>query len=94
MKVIPKMLVSALVQPVAFGLMLFLPAGTFNYWQAWVFLAGPEVTYPKSQRAGFYGRAGLSRWIVKPPPSVLPGPPRDRSRRGAVVGTRRWTGGV
>jgi protein-S-isoprenylcysteine O-methyltransferase Ste14 len=24
---------------VAFGLMLFLPAGTFHYWQAWVFLA-------------------------------------------------------
>jgi protein-S-isoprenylcysteine O-methyltransferase Ste14 len=23
----------------AFGLMLFLPAGTFHYWQAWVFLA-------------------------------------------------------
>ena len=23
----------------AFGLMLFLPAGTFQYWQAWVFLA-------------------------------------------------------
>lgn len=24
---------------VAFGLMLFLPAGTFHYWQGWVFLA-------------------------------------------------------
>jgi protein-S-isoprenylcysteine O-methyltransferase Ste14 len=24
---------------VAFGLMLFLPAGTFHYWRAWVFLA-------------------------------------------------------
>ena len=24
---------------VFFGLALFLPAGTFNYWQAWVFIA-------------------------------------------------------
>ena len=38
MKTIPKMLVFGLVELVAFGLMLFLPAGTFNYWQAWVFL--------------------------------------------------------
>ncbi|MBO0865255.1 MAG: isoprenylcysteine carboxylmethyltransferase family protein [Mycobacterium sp.] len=38
MKTIPKMLVLGLVELVAFGLMLFLPAGTFNYWQAWVFL--------------------------------------------------------
>ena len=22
-----------------FGVLLFLPAGTFNYWQAWVFIA-------------------------------------------------------
>jgi protein-S-isoprenylcysteine O-methyltransferase Ste14 len=32
------MLVFGLVELVAFGLMLFLPAGTFDYWQAWVFL--------------------------------------------------------
>ena len=38
MKTIPKMLVFALVEAVVFGLMLFLSAGTFNYWQAWVFL--------------------------------------------------------
>jgi protein-S-isoprenylcysteine O-methyltransferase Ste14 len=31
--------VSAAVGLVAFGLLLFLPAGTFHYWQAWVFLA-------------------------------------------------------
>jgi len=37
-KTIPKLLVFALVELVVFGLMLFLPAGTFNYWQAWVFL--------------------------------------------------------
>jgi protein-S-isoprenylcysteine O-methyltransferase Ste14 len=39
MKTIGKGLVSAALGLVAFGLMLFLPAGTFHYWQAWVFLA-------------------------------------------------------
>src|ERR1700674_1276989 len=44
------MLVFGLVEFVVFGSMLFLPAGTFNYWQAWVFLVvvaiaawGPRV---------------------------------------------------
>jgi len=32
------MLRSGLVGLVVFGAMLFLPAGTFDYWQAWVFL--------------------------------------------------------
>jgi protein-S-isoprenylcysteine O-methyltransferase Ste14 len=32
------LLVLALIDPVVFGLMLFLAAGTFNYWRAWVFL--------------------------------------------------------
>jgi protein-S-isoprenylcysteine O-methyltransferase Ste14 len=36
---ISKMLVFGLVELVVFGAMLFVPAGTFNYWQAWVFLA-------------------------------------------------------
>jgi protein-S-isoprenylcysteine O-methyltransferase Ste14 len=35
---VPRLLVLGLIQPVVFGLMLFLAAGTFNYWQAWVFL--------------------------------------------------------
>ncbi len=39
MKTLVKGLVSAALGLVAFGLMLFLPAGTFQYWQAWVFLA-------------------------------------------------------
>jgi protein-S-isoprenylcysteine O-methyltransferase Ste14 len=39
MKTLGKGLVSAALGLVAFGLMLFLPAGTFHYWQAWVFLA-------------------------------------------------------
>jgi protein-S-isoprenylcysteine O-methyltransferase Ste14 len=37
-KTIPKLLVFGLAEFAAFGLMLFVPAGTFNYWQAWVFL--------------------------------------------------------
>jgi len=37
-KTIPKLLVFGLVELVVFGSMLFYPAGTFNYWQAWVFL--------------------------------------------------------
>ena len=35
---VPKLLVLGLIKPAVFGLMLFLAAGTFNYWQAWVFL--------------------------------------------------------
>jgi protein-S-isoprenylcysteine O-methyltransferase Ste14 len=38
MKTIPKMLVFGLLELVIFGAILFLSAGTFNYWQAWVFL--------------------------------------------------------
>ena len=38
MKTIPKLLVFGLAELVVFGFMLFFPAGTFNYWQAWVFL--------------------------------------------------------
>jgi protein-S-isoprenylcysteine O-methyltransferase Ste14 len=37
-KAIPKMLAFGLVEPVVFGLILFLAAGTFRYWQAWIFL--------------------------------------------------------
>jgi protein-S-isoprenylcysteine O-methyltransferase Ste14 len=37
-KTIPKMLVFGLVELVVFGSMLFFPAGTLDYWQAWVFL--------------------------------------------------------
>ena len=38
MKTVPKVVAFSIVGTVVFGLMLFLPAGTFNYWQAWVFL--------------------------------------------------------
>ncbi|HUB58278.1 MAG TPA: isoprenylcysteine carboxylmethyltransferase family protein [Mycobacterium sp.] len=39
MNAVGKGLVSATLGLAAFGLLLFLPAGTFHYWQAWVFLA-------------------------------------------------------
>jgi protein-S-isoprenylcysteine O-methyltransferase Ste14 len=39
MNTVAKGLVSAVLGLVAFGLMLFLPAGTLHYWQAWLFLA-------------------------------------------------------
>ena len=39
MKTLVKGVVSAALGLVAFGLMLFLPAGTYHYWQAWAFLA-------------------------------------------------------
>lgn len=34
----PKMLLQGLIEPIVFGSILFLAAGTFDYWQAWVFL--------------------------------------------------------
>jgi protein-S-isoprenylcysteine O-methyltransferase Ste14 len=37
-KTIPKLWVFGFVEFLVFGLMLFVPAGTFKYWQAWVFL--------------------------------------------------------
>ncbi|MGH3562416.1 MAG: methyltransferase family protein [Mycobacterium sp.] len=39
MKTLGKGLVSAALGLAVFGLLLFLPAGTLHYWQAWVFLA-------------------------------------------------------
>jgi protein-S-isoprenylcysteine O-methyltransferase Ste14 len=39
MKTVGKYTLSATLGLLAFGLMLFLPAGTFRYWQAWIFLA-------------------------------------------------------
>lgn len=39
MNAIAKVLLSGAVQLVAVGVLLFIPAGTFDYWQAWTFLA-------------------------------------------------------
>src|SRR5437868_4173056 len=38
MKSVLRMTIFGLVGVVAFGSLLFLPAGTFDYWQAWVFV--------------------------------------------------------
>jgi protein-S-isoprenylcysteine O-methyltransferase Ste14 len=43
-KTVPKLLVFTLVELVVFGSMLFIPAGTLNYWQAWVFLVVVAVS--------------------------------------------------
>jgi protein-S-isoprenylcysteine O-methyltransferase Ste14 len=39
MKTVVRLMASSILGLVAFGVILFLPAGTFNYWQAWVFIA-------------------------------------------------------
>jgi protein-S-isoprenylcysteine O-methyltransferase Ste14 len=39
MKIVLQAVASSLIGLALFGLWLFLPAGTFNYWQAWVFIA-------------------------------------------------------
>lgn len=39
MKALARVLLTGLVQVLAIGVMLFAPAGTFHYWQAWVVLA-------------------------------------------------------
>src|SRR5215211_1042736 len=39
MKIVLQAAVSALVGLVAFGLLVFWPAGTFDYWQGWAFIA-------------------------------------------------------
>ena len=39
MKALGKGLLSATLGLIAFGVLLFVPAGTLHYWQAWVFLA-------------------------------------------------------
>ncbi|MGE2722241.1 methyltransferase family protein [Mycolicibacterium celeriflavum] len=39
MKALLRTMLVGLIEPVLFGATLFLVAGTFDYWQAWVFLA-------------------------------------------------------
>jgi len=39
MKIAFQLLASTVLSVVFFGLLLFWPAGTFDYWQAWVFIA-------------------------------------------------------
>lgn len=73
MKFIPKLLMLSFVQLVAFGLLLFLAAGTFDYWQAWIFLAA----------------LGLSTWIsgaylLRKHPATL----QRRMRGGPIAESR------
>ena len=58
MKIIPKLLVFGLVEFALFGLMLFVPAGTINYWQAWIFLA--VVAVSATLLVAVFGIAGHS----------------------------------
>lgn len=44
MRVLAQTVISGVVGVVFFGALLFGPAGTFNYWQAWVFIAVFVVT--------------------------------------------------
>jgi protein-S-isoprenylcysteine O-methyltransferase Ste14 len=72
MKTTDKGLLYAALGLVVFGAMLFLPAGTFHYWQAWVFLAV----------------FALSTWIpsvylMRTNPAAL-----DRRMRGPLAETR------
>src|SRR6202044_2385641 len=68
------MLVFGLVELVVFGSMLFWPAGTFNYWQAWVFLVVVAIS---AWAPSFY--------VLRTKPDVI----RDRMRGGPTAETRR-----
>src|SRR5262249_18815964 len=59
---------------VAMGLLLFVPAGTINYWQAWVFLAGY-----------FTGSLFVLLYLVKEDPGLL----QRRMRGGPAAETQR-----
>jgi protein-S-isoprenylcysteine O-methyltransferase Ste14 len=43
MKTVARLTASSILGLIAFGVILFLPAGTLNYWQAWVFIAAFTV---------------------------------------------------
>jgi protein-S-isoprenylcysteine O-methyltransferase Ste14 len=71
-KTISKTLVSGVVQLVVLGLLLFLPAGTFNYWQAWVLVVLAISTWI----SGVY--------LLRADPATLQG----RTRGGPTAETR------
>lgn len=63
MKTASQLLASALGSVAFFGVLLFLPAGTFDYWQAWLFIAvflvatmGPTVHLAVRYPAAFQRR--------------------------------------
>ena len=51
MKTVGKLVLSSIVGLLAFGAMLFLPAGTLHYWQAWAFLGGRAALLPEDVQA-------------------------------------------
>jgi protein-S-isoprenylcysteine O-methyltransferase Ste14 len=57
-----KLVVSGLIGMLLLGLIVFWPAGTFDYWQAWVFLAVfSAATVVPSVYLGRFDRAALER---------------------------------
>src|SRR5690242_9273088 len=68
------MLVFGLIEPVVFGVMVFLAAFTFNYWQAWVFLV---VFALSTWTAGIY--------LLRTSPVAL----KRRMRGGPAAETRK-----
>jgi protein-S-isoprenylcysteine O-methyltransferase Ste14 len=77
MKVVAQLVGSTIGSVLFFGVLLFLPAGTFHYWQAWVFIAvfvastmGPTVhlavKYPEAfQRRLKSGPIAETRTVQK-----------------------------
>ena len=64
---------TSLIGLVLFGLLLFLPAGTFDYWQAWVFIAVFTIS-----------TTGLSIYLLLTNPAVL----QRRMHAGPAAETR------
>jgi protein-S-isoprenylcysteine O-methyltransferase Ste14 len=64
---------SSLIGLILFGLLLFLPAGTFSYWQAWVFIAVFTIS-----------TTGLSIYLLVTNPAVL----QRRMHAGPTAETR------
>ena len=73
MKVALQAVGSSLIGLVLFGLLLFLPAGTFDYWQAWVFIAVFAIS-----------TTVLSIYLLLTNPAVLKG----RMQAGPAAETR------
>ena len=73
MKVALQAAALSLIGLVLFGLLLFLPAGTFNYWQAWVFIAVFTIS-----------TTGLSIYLLLTNPAVL----QRRMHAGPAAETR------
>jgi protein-S-isoprenylcysteine O-methyltransferase Ste14 len=77
MKIVLQAVASSLIGLALFGLWLFLPAGTFNYWQAWVLLvvAALVTSFPTAyllrtnpvalERRGHAGPTAETRTVQK-----------------------------